>query len=334
MRDLKTLPKAHLHIHLDGAIREATLRELCARRGTAPPAIPPGNTFAPFDVFMDTITACHDVLASPDNLERIVGEVVEDAAADGAVWVELSLWPGMFRGQLGPERDAVLFVLETGLAAAARVGISFGLMIAANRHAGPRAGIATAELAVDLGGGGVVSFGLDGDEASFPSAPFVDAFAIAKRAGLLSTPHAGELLGPQSVGDAIDVLHADRILHGVRAAEDARLLARLAGSSVCLDVCPTSNFGLGVCDPEAHPLPVLLDAGVRCSVNADDPLLFGSSLLGEYELCRSLFSMSDHQLAQIAANSIHSSGASRELKATAAAGIARWLEDAPSTPPG
>ncbi len=175
MRDLKTLPKAHLHLHLDGAIREETLRELCERRGSAPPALPHGNTFASFDVFMDTITACHDVLASPDNLERIVGEVVEDAAADGAVWVEPSLWPGMFRGMLEPERDAVLLVLETGLAAAARLGTSLGLMVAANRHAGPRAAIATAELAVDLGASGVVSFGLDGDEASFPSAPFVDA---------------------------------------------------------------------------------------------------------------------------------------------------------------
>ena len=228
---------------------------MCERRGAVPPVIPHANTFASFDVFMDTITACHDVLASPDNLERIVGEVVEDAAADGAVWVEPSLWPGMFRGMLEPERDAVLLVLETGLAAAARLGTSFGLMVAANRHAGPRAAIATAELAVDLGASGVVSFGLDGDEASFPSAPFVDAFAIAKRAGLLSTPRAGELLGPRSVIDAVDVLHADRVLHGVRAAEDARLLARLAGSSVCLDVCPTSNFRLGACDPEAHPPP-------------------------------------------------------------------------------
>ena len=229
---------------------------------------------------MEAITACHDVLASTPNLRRIVGEVVEDAANDGAVWVELSLWPGLFAGRLGSQRDAVLLVLEAGHDAAARLGIGFGVMIAANRHAGPEAASAVAQLAVELRPRGVVSFGLDGDEASFPPASFVDAFALAKSGGLLSTPHAGEFLGPQSVVDALDHLHADRILHGVRAVEDEKLMARLTESGVCLDVCPTSNFKLGVSVPEAHPLAVLLDAGIRCSVNADDPLLFGSGLLG------------------------------------------------------
>lgn len=330
-RELAALPKAHLHLHLDGAMRETTLGELCARSGSAPPVIPHGSTFASFEVFMDAITACHDLLASPLNLRRVVGEIVEDAAYDGAVWVELSLWPGLFRGRLGPERDAVQLVLEAGQDAAARVGIGFGLMIAANRHAGPEAATAAAQLAVEMRTLGVVSFGLDGDEASFPPAPFADAFALAKRGGLLSTPHAGELLGPQSVIDAMDLLHADRILHGVRAVEDSGLVARIVGSAVCLDVCPTSNFKLGVSVPEDHPLPALLAAGVRCTVNADDPLLFGSSLLGEYELCRSQFSLSDHELASIAADSIDCSGAPDELKVAGAAAISRWLEAMPPT---
>ncbi len=328
------LPKAHLHVHLDGAIRPSTLRELCARSGSPPPAIPAGSTFGSFAVFTDAITACHEVLGSPDNLHRIVTEVVEDAAHEGTVWVELSLWPGLFGGRFGPEREAVLFVLEAGLAAAARFDLGFGLMIAANRNAGPEAARATALLAVELGSRGVVSFGLDGDEAAFPPAPFAAAFALAKSGGLLSTPHAGELLGPESVVGAVEELHADRILHGVRAVEDPRLVARLAGSSVCLDVCPTSNVKLGVSKPGRHPLPALLDAGVRCSVNADDPLLFGTSLLGEYELCRSQFSLSDGQLAQMAANSVECSGAPSALKDTALAGIAGWLEAGPPSPPG
>ncbi len=290
---------------------------------------PTEAAFCPSRCSWDTITACHEILTSPQNLHRILGEVVEDAAFEGAVWVELSLWPGLFRGRLGPERDAVLLVLEAGLSAASRFGIGFGLMIAANRHEGPKAARATAQLAVDLADRGVVSFGLDGDEASFPPASFVEAFALAKSGGLLSTPHAGELLGPHSVADAMDVLHADRILHGVRAVEDPALLRRLASSAVCLDVCPTSNFKLGVFEPTTHPRPTLLSAGVRCSVNADDPLLFGSSLLKEYELCRSQFSLSDHDLANIAASSIHFSGAPSGLKATAIAGIDRWLDTVP-----
>ncbi len=334
VRDLVALPKAHLHIHLDGAIREATLRELCAWSGIAPAAIPSASGFGSFAGFTDAITACHELLASPDNVRRVVTEVVEDAAQDGAVWVELSLWPGLFRGRFGPERDAVLFVLETGLAAAARFDLGFGLMVAANRNVGPEAAGTTARLAVELEPRGAVSFGLDGDEASFPPAPFADAFALAKSGGLLATPHAGELLGPESMVVALEELRADRILHGVRAFDDPRLVARLAGSGVCLDVCPTSIMKLGVSEPGDHPLPALLEAGVLCSVDADDPLLFGTSLLGEYELCRSQFSLSDRQLAGIAATSVECSGAPSALKAEAVAGIARWLEGGPSTLPG
>lgn len=324
-RDLADLPKAHLHLHLDGAVRARTLQELCAQGGIEPPVLPPGKQYASFAVFMQVITACHDVLSSAAALRRVVGEVVADAAADGAVWVEVSVWPGLFSGRLGTERDAVRLVLEAGQQAASRTGIGFGLMVAANRHAGPEAAIATALLAVDLADDGVVSFGLDGDEAAFPPAPFAAAFAVAKAGGLLSAPHAGELLGPDSVTDAMDLLGADRILHGIRAAEDEALIRRLAASAVCLDVCPTSNFRLGVCGPDAHPLPRLLAAGVRCSVNADDPLVFGCSLLHEYELCRAQFSLSDQQIARIAECSIQASGAPEDVRAAATADIARWL---------
>jgi adenosine deaminase len=321
MRSLASLPKAHLHLHLDGAIREQTLRELSAE----PPVLPAGRRYSSFAVFMDAIAACHDALSSAAALRRIVGEVIEDAVRDGAVWVEVSLWPGLFRGRLGPESEAVLRVLEAGRSAAEGAGVGFGLMIAANRHAGPAAATATAQLAVGLAAEGVVSFGLDGDEAAFPPAAFAGAFAVAKAGGLLSTPHAGELLGPESVAAALDLLHADRILHGVRVIEDKAQLSRLAASGVCLDVCPTSNFRLGVSDPGSHPLPALLAAGVRCSVNADDPLLFGTSLLQEYELCRAQFSLSDHEMAGIAATSIAASGAPDAAKAAATADVARWL---------
>jgi adenosine deaminase len=322
--DLVALPKAHLHLHLDGAVREQTLRELCSRSGREPPVLPTGLSYSSFEVFTTVITSCHDALSFPEGLRRVVGEVVEDAAADGAVWVEVSLWPGLFRGRLGPGREAVRLVLEAGLDAGARLGVGFGVMVAANRHAGPEAALATARLALGLAGEGVVSFGLDGDEAAFPPAPFAGAFDVARAGGLLAAPHAGELLGPPSVRDAMELLGADRILHGVRAIEDPALVSRLAASGVCLDVCPTSNFRLGVSAPESHPLPDLLAAGVRCSVNADDPLLFGTSLLQEYEVCRTRLSLTDDQLAGIARTSIQASGAPGNVKAAATAGVAQW----------
>jgi adenosine deaminase len=198
-------------------------------------------------------------------------------------------------------------------------------MVAANRHAGPQTATATARLAAELAAEGVVSFGLDGDEAAFPPGAFAGAFAVTKSGGLLSTPHAGELLGSGSVADALELLGADRILHGVRAAEDDALVGRLAASGTCLDVRPASNFKLGIYDPGSHPLPRLLAAGVRCSVNADDPLLFGTSLLAEYELCHAEFSLSDDQIAGIATASIQASGADGDVKAAVTADIARWL---------
>jgi adenosine deaminase len=324
-RDLRTLPKAHLHRHLDGAVREQTLRDLCRRGGVRAPQLPTGLRYSSFDVFMEVIEACHDALSSPENLNQVIHEVVEDAAADGAVWIELSLWPGLFAGRLGSDTAALKAALEAGNAAAIHHGVGFGLMVAANRHAGVEAAATCARTAAEFAGQGVVSFGLDGDEAAFPPNAFAEAFDIARSAELLSTPHAGELLGPESVIAAVDLLGADRILHGVRAVEDLALVERLADANICLDVCPTSNDKLGVFETDRHPLPALLEAGVSVSVNADDPLLFGVGLLDEYELCRTQFLLSDEELTRIARTSIRASAAPVELKQAAIGQIAQWL---------
>jgi adenosine deaminase len=142
----------------------------------------------------------------------------------------------------------------------------------------------------------------------------------------LSTPHAGELAGPDSVRGALDALGADRIQHGVRAVEDPDLVKRLADENICCDVCPTSNVLLSVCASIGeHPLGALLDAGVPCSVNADDPLLFGPHLLEEYELCRNQLGFDDERMAAIALTSIDHSGAPEDLKQQARPAIAEWL---------
>jgi adenosine deaminase len=200
------------------------------------------------------------------------------------------------------------------------------VIVAADRTVDPADALDQARLAVAYAGRGVVGFGLANDEAGSPPEPFAAAFAIAREAGLLSVPHAGELEGPRSVRGALDALGADRVQHGVRAVEDPELVRRLADSEVCLDVCPTSNVLLSVV-PElaAHPLPALLAAGVRCSLNADDPLLFGPNLLDEYELVRNKLGLDDGALAHIARCSVDASGAPVAVKQQARDAIADWL---------
>jgi adenosine deaminase len=323
LRDLAALPKAHLHLHLAGAMRPSTLAELAGEAGIATPAL---GAYESFAHFAETIQAVQTVLRTADDLERLVTEVVEDAAHDGAIWVEPSIWLGVLPAELGPPEETARLIIGAGQRAARKAGCGFGLMVSANRARGPDEAVRFARLAASLAGEGTVSFGLDGEEAPFSPDVFRDAFAISAASGLLSTPHAGELAGPASIVGALDHLKADRILHGVRAIEDAALVRRLANSGVCLDVCPTSNARLGIVGRiDDHPLPALLRAGVRCSVNADDPLLFNTSLLHEYELCRSAFGLSDDDLAAVARTSLEHSGAPRSLVRQGMAGIAEWL---------
>jgi adenosine deaminase len=158
----------------------------------------------------------------------------------------------------------------------------------------------------------------------------VDLLALAAQAGLICAPHAGEFAGPASVRAAIEALHARRILHGVRAVEDPDLLREVAARGVCFDVCLTSNVKLGVVPTlEQHPLPVLLAAGVPCSLGADDPLLFDASLLDEYDHARTTLGLDDVQLAEIARASLRSGGTPSPLRERALAGVDAWLATSP-----
>jgi adenosine deaminase len=182
-----------------------------------------------------------------------------------------------------------------------------------------------AQLAASRAESGVVAFGLANDEVGHPPEPFAKAFRMATEAGLISAPHAGELVGAESVRGALDTLHARRIAHGVRAIEDPELVARLVAEQICLDVCPTSNLLLAVVPSlDAHPLKRLVEAGVRCTLNGDDPLLFGPGLLEEYQLARDVLDLTDDQLAFVARCSVQDSGAPAELIATAVTKIEEW----------
>jgi adenosine deaminase len=324
MRDLAVLPKAHLHLHLEAAMRPSTLADLAGKYGIEMPVVRGYGSFADFS---DMYVAATAVLRSPDDWRRLADEVCEDHVRDGAVYIEPAFWAGNFRHIFESDEQCWHFVLDTFRQASESSGTTIRFMAAVDRVLNtPDEAVALAHEALALRDHGVVSFGLHNDEVGHPPQDFVEAFKVAKDGGLLITPHAGELESGQFVRDSIDLLGADRIEHGVRSFEVDGLVEDLARRGTCLDVCPTSNIMLGVFpDLAAHPLPRLLDAGVRCSVNADDPLLFGPGLLDEYELCRREFGFDDKRMAGIARVSIEAGGAPDDVKQAFLPKIDEWL---------
>lgn len=303
-------------------MRATTLAELAAHYHVP---VPPIRGFGSFTAFADQYEAATHVLRTEADLRRLVREVVEDAALAGAVWIEPQLYPSRYVETLGGVGEASDIVIDEGRAVGARLGVGFGLMIVADRTSEIAEAEELARLAASRSESGVVAFGLANDEVGHPPEPFAKAFRIATEAGLISAPHAGELVGPESVLGALDTLQARRIAHGVRAIEDPELVARLVAEQICLDVCPTSNLLLSVVPSlDAHPLKRLVEAGVRCTLNGDDPLLFGPGLLEEYVLAREVLDLTDDQLAFIARCSVQDSGAPAELIATAMTKIEEW----------
>lgn len=324
LRDLATLPKAHLHLHLEAAMRASTLASLSAKYGRPVPEV---RGFGSFAAFVEMYLAATEVLRERSDWERLADEVLADNVADGAVYVELVFDSINYRSRFATEADCWELVFDVFDEASARHDIRVGWMPGIDRvQCDPQAAIQLAEFAVAHRHRGVVSFGLHNDEIGHPPEDFVEPMRIAREGGLQITPHLGELDRGQHVVTALDQLGATRILHGVRSVEVPGLVDRLAREGVILDVCPTSNVMTGVVESYAAlPLPALLDAGVRCTVNADDPLLMGTSLVREYELCRSEFGFDDERLATIARTSIEASSATPEVKDAALSGIDRWL---------
>jgi len=340
-RSLTTLPKAHLHLHFTGSMRHATLVELADAHGVRlptslvrdwPPQLRATDERGWFR-FQRLYDLARSVLQTPADIDRLVAETAADDAAEGSGWLELQVDPSGFAALFGGVTAFTELVLDACRRAARDTGIGIGLVIAANRVRHPLDARPLARLAGRFAvapGVRVVGFGLSNDERRGVPEQFAPAFRIARRAGLLSVPHAGELRGPDSVTAGLDVLGADRLGHGVRAAEDPAVLARVAGARVTLEVCPASNVALGVYpDRAAVPLRALLDAGVRVALGADDPLLFGSRLVAQYTEAREVDGLSDRELAGFARASVEGSAAPTDVRERLLAGIGAWL----ATPP-
>jgi adenosine deaminase len=332
--DLKALPKAHLHLHLTGAMRHSTLVELArTHRVSLPPALtqdwPPQLSAADergwfrFQRLYDT---ARSVLRTTDDLYRLVREIAEDELAEGSRWLELQADPSGYTARYGSITAFTELLLDAAAVAAQATGVGIAIIIAANRTRHPLDARTLARLAVQFAGRGVVGFGLSNDERRGPAEDFERAFGIAGRAGLLLVPHAGELLGAASVTAALDRLRADRIGHGVRAVEDPEVVKRLAAADVTLEVCPSSNVGLGV-EPNAAAVPVrtLFEAGVPVALGADDPLLFGRRLVKQYEIARDVHGFTPQELADLARMSVLGSAAPDSVRTRLLAAIYAWL---------
>lgn len=332
--DLSALPKAHLHLHLTGAMRHSTMVELAGVHGISlPPALteewPPELSTADergwfrFQRLYDT---ARTVLRTPDDLYRLVREIAEDERAEGSRWLELQADPSGFASMYGGITAFAELLLDAAAKAARAADIGVGIIIAANRTRHPMDARVLARLAAQYAGQGVIGFGLSNDERRGPAGDFQRAFRIAERAGLMLLPHAGELVGPDSVTASLDLLHANRLGHGVRSVENPEVVKRLAEGSITCEVCPSSNVSLGVVPDEASvPVRRLVEAGVPVALGADDPLLFGRRLVKQYEIARDVHGFTPAELAELARMSIRGSAAPDDTRARLFPEIDAWL---------
>ncbi|MBT2506389.1 adenosine deaminase [Streptomyces sp. ISL-98] len=334
VRDVRLLPKAHLHLHFTGSMRHTTLLELADKYGVhLPEALSSGEPpklratdergWFRFQRLYDAARSC---LREPEDIRRLVREAAEEDVRDGSGWLEIQVDPTSYAPMLGGLIPALEIILDAVDSASRETGLGMRVLVAANRMKHPLDARTLARLAVRYADRGIVGFGLSNDERRGMARDFDRAFAIAREGGLLAAPHGGELTGPSSVRDCLDDLHATRIGHGVRAAEDPRLLRKLAEKGVTCEVCPASNVALGVYEkPEDVPLRKLYDAGVPMALGADDPLLFGSRLAAQYELARRHHAFTDAELAELARQSVRGSAAPGDVQAKMLAGIDNWL---------
>jgi adenosine deaminase len=333
-RSLTALPKAHLHLHFTGSMRHSTLLELATRDGVAlpealvedwPPQLSAADEKGWFR-FQRLYDLARSVLRTEEDVRRLVREAAEDDVADGSRWLEIQVDPSGYAARFGGITAFTELVLDAVTDASTRTGLGMAVIVAANRTRHPLDARTLARLAAQYTGRGVVGFGLSNDERRGRTEDFRAAFGIAERAGLMLVPHGGELLGPRSIRTCLDALHADRLGHGVRVVEDPALLDRVVGQGVTLEVCPVSNVALGVhSDLTSVPLPTLLDAGATVALGADDPLLFGSRLAGQYATMRAAHGLSDVQLAELARMSIRASQAPGETKTVLLREVDGWL---------
>lgn len=298
---------ADCHLHLEGSLPEAFLRRLAlrarhgyaqageferARREMAGPA-----------GFLELYAEVCRLFRTPEDCAEGAFAIAQALAADGVAYAEVYVSPEVF-ARVGLEPAACLAAVAEGfLRGEASGGARCRILLDVVRQWGPESAARVLDLYERHPLEEVVGFGLGGEERSQPASAFADAYLRARRLGLRTSVHAGEWAGSESVREALDALRPDRLDHGIAAAEDPRLLERLAQEQIVLWVAPTSNVRTGaVSSLASHGLPQLLEAGVRVALAADDPLLFATSTREEYRSARERLGLAPDSLRDLAAN--------------------------------
>jgi adenosine deaminase len=309
--------KAEIHCHIEGAASPALVEAQAAKYGADVSVIIRDGSYVWSD--FTSFLHCYDVASmlfrNEDDYALLAETYLADLASQGAIYSEFFISTDhAIHAGLTP--DAYVAGLAEGMRRAReKHGIESRMIATGLRHEGPegveRASRWVAENPHPL----VTGFGMAGDERTYHPKDFARAFDIARDAGLAITVHAGELVGAQSVRDALDWLKPARIGHGVRAIEDPALVARLADEGVVLEVCPGSNIALSVFPSyDEHPFPKLCDAGVKVTLSSDDPPFFHTSLAREYEIAEKHFGMDEAALLGVTRTAIEAAFVDEETR--------------------
>ena len=318
---LLALPKAELHLHLEGAVEPETLVELSRRHDPSPldrAQVEQLYRYPDFRGFLMAFKAVTERLQTAEDYELITYRLMERLRAENVLHAEVYVSVGvcLWRAQDFPR----LFEgMERGRQRGARdFGVSLLWLFDAVRHFGPEAAQKVAEETVAArhrGFASVIGFGIGGDEAAAAPEMFREVYAYAAEHGLRRTAHAGESAGPASILGALDALGAERIGHGLTAWHDDELMARLVKEQIPVEICVTSNLRTGCCKTlEQHPLRRYFDGGLKLTLASDDPAMFGTSLAREYQLAQEAFGFTEAELERLARNSFEVSFLPQEEK--------------------
>jgi adenosine deaminase len=335
MRDLSRLPKVELHLHLEGTLEPETVLELARRNKVELPYpdledLRGRYEFTDLQSFLDLIYANLTVLQTEEDFSDLVIAYVARAAAGGVRHVEAFFDPQPHVAR-GIPLQRVVDGLASGIAAAERDdGTTVELIACFHRDRSEEDALAML-AALEEAGAPIIGIGLDSAEVGNPPAKFQRVYARAGELGLHRVAHAGEEGGAASVTEALDLLHIERVDHGIQAIDDPALMDRLARAGTPLTMCPLSNVRLRCVDTlAAHPLPAFLEAGVLVTINSDDPAYFGGYADTNYEALRATFGFSDEVMARLARNSVTASFLPEGRKTGLLSEIDAWIATPPS----
>ena len=319
------LPKAELHRHLEGSLRLATMLDIAQYHGLTVPAsilrlsglVQVGDKEPlTFTNFLEKFKTLRLFYRSPEVIERVTREAVEDAAHDNVRYMELRFTPvALSRAERFPLHDVMDWVCGSAQKTGEQFGMTVKLIASVNRHESPELAEQVAWLAANYQDKGIVGLDIAGNEAEFPGKPFAPIFQEAKEAGLRITVHAGEWGGAENVREAIEALGADRIGHGVRVLEDPNVVALAKERGTTFEVCVTSNYQSGVTPSlQEHPLNKMIEAGLLTTINTDDPSISRISLSSEYQMINEQLGLPLSKLKELTMNAVKAAFVSENEK--------------------